>query len=88
MLFGYLIKILMNGIKGLVDYIGVLVVCVFKLDEFFVINFIVDLECLVWSEVEINSKEVLLIVIMKEIKVNLVIIGVFLVVVIFVFSYE
>ncbi|VEB50467.1 fimbrial protein [Salmonella enterica subsp. enterica] len=43
---------------------------------------------LVWSEVEINSKEVPLIAIMKETKANSATTGAFSAVATFVFSYE
>ncbi|EOV5075537.1 fimbrial protein, partial [Salmonella enterica subsp. enterica serovar Kentucky] len=45
-------------------------------------------ERLVWSEVEINNKEVPLIAIMKETKANSATTGAFSAVATFVFSYE
>ncbi|EEK0195025.1 fimbrial protein [Salmonella enterica subsp. enterica serovar Heidelberg] len=85
---GFSTKILTNGIKGSADYIGVSVARASKPDEPFVINSTADSERLVWSEVEINSKEVPLIAIMKETKANSATTGVFSAVATFVFSYE
>ncbi|EDY6898165.1 fimbrial protein [Salmonella enterica] len=85
---GYSTKILTSGTKGSADYIGVSVARASKPDESFVINSTADSERLVWSEVEINSKEVPLIAIMKETKANSATTGAFSAVATFVFSYE
>ncbi|EJQ2682552.1 fimbrial protein, partial [Salmonella enterica subsp. enterica serovar Kentucky] len=85
---GYSTKILTNGTKGSADYMGVSVARASKPDEPFVINSTADSERLVWSEVEINNKEVPLIAIMKETKANSATTGAFSAVATFVFSYE
>ncbi|UUX20471.1 fimbrial protein [Salmonella enterica] len=85
---GYSTKILTSGTKGSADYIGVSVARASKPDKPFVINSTADSERLVWSEVEINSKEVPLIAIMKETKANSATTGAFSAVATFVFSYE
>ncbi|APY61891.1 fimbrial protein [Salmonella enterica subsp. enterica serovar Adjame] len=85
---GYSTKILTNGTKGSADYTGVSVARSSKPDEPFVINSTVDSERLVWSEAEINSKEVPLIAIMKETNANSATTGAFSAVATFVFTYE
>ncbi len=74
--------------KRLSRLYGVSVARASKPDEPFVINSTADSERLVWSEVEINNKEVPLIAIMKETKANSATTGAFSAVATFVFSYE
>ncbi|MBJ2928947.1 fimbrial protein, partial [Salmonella enterica subsp. enterica serovar Derby] len=67
---GYSTKILTKGTKGSADYMVGSVARASNPDAPFVINSTADSERLVWSEVEINNKEVPLIAIMKETKAN------------------